>query len=165
MGDRRSITDTAVIIIVLLLLLLFLFFFLLQIFFLSLDTVDHRRKMSIGLCHRNSVHLHKNTRSQKTSFKEGFSAPYECSFPRNQTAQIAFFISLIFFYKGCDLFSNGFDLVFYCLLSLFTQKRFVCLFYKLKQYGWTLLTGNFCQKFPYRSLLFFIRPECDHLAN
>ena len=24
------------------------------------------------------------------------------------------------------------------------------------------MTGNFCQKFPYRSLLFFIRPECDH---
>ena len=48
------------------------------------------------------------------------------------------------------------------MLSLFTQKRFVCLFYKLKQYGWTLLTGNFCQKFPYRSLLFFIRPESDH---
>ena len=67
-----------------------------------------------------------------------------------------------FFYKGCDLYSNGFDLVFYCMLSLLTRKRFVCLFYKLKQYGWTLLTGNFCQKFPYRSLLFFyIRPESD----
>ena len=70
-----------------------------------------------------------------------------------------------FFYKGCDLYSNGFDLVFYCRLSLFTQKRFVCLFYNLKQYGWTLLTGNFCQKFPYRSLLFFYQTWVRSLAT
>ena len=51
------------------------------------------------------------------------------------------------------------------MLSLLTQKRFVCLFYNLKQYGWTLLTGNFCQKFPYRSLLFFHQTRVRSLAT
>ena len=142
MGDRRSITDTAVIIIVLLLLLLLLFllFFLLQIFFLSLDTVDHRRKMPIGLCHRNSVHLHKNTRSQKTSFKEGFSAPYKFSFPRNQTAQIAFFISLIFFTRAVIFIQTA--LILYSIVCWAFLLRNVLF---ASSTSWNNMAGHFWQ--------------------